>query len=148
MQITRLVLYDDVTGRRYVKTRDGTVGFVKRRGPTGRFPRKRLERHKAAEVNRQLLRIAVVQKVETPRKKPASFNKLYNAEGNHYMPLNVLLSRDDPEGIVIFGKERKKPIGTISLEWFDHLIERLVEFRNEYIVWKEKEKKAGLHEES
>lgn len=144
MEITRVILVDDIAGRRYEKTEDGTFCFVKRR--SGKFyRRKRLERHKEADLNRLLLERAIIEKVETPTKPPASFNKLYNAARTYWTPLNLVVSKQDPEGIVIF--HRRQPLGTISLKWLDRFIARLIRFRCEYALWKEAEKKEKLDEE-
>ena len=144
---TRLTLVDYTTGKRYEKTEEGVWCYVRRpveRGGKARFQRKRLERHKAAELNRQLLQWAVIQKVNLHQGTPASFNKLWNARRTYYTLLNFTLSKQDPEGIVIFN--RKNPIGTISLEWLDHFIARLVRFRNEYVLWTKRE--GNTEEES
>jgi hypothetical protein len=77
-----------------------------------------------------------MEKVDAPQRKPASFNRLWDARRDFYTPFNIVCSKNDPEGITIFGKVKNVPIGTISLESLDHLIERLVEFRSEYSLWK------------
>jgi len=84
--------------------------------------------------------------VETPKSKPTSFNEFWNAARTKFMPLNLVPSRDDPEGIAIFWR-KGDPIGTISLKSLDHLIERLAKYRKEWVLWKDKEHKERLDEE-
>lgn len=120
----------------YVKTREGAWGFVKwTRGK--RHPRRRLERHRAAELNRELLRRALAEKVEMPKKRPASFNKLYNTERTYFAPFNIIVSKRNPEDLVIFW--RKQAIATISPRSLERLIANLIRLKCEHALWLEEQ---------
>jgi len=88
-----------------------------------------VERHKAAELNRQLLQRAIVQKVKHPRRNlhPSTNSGMLGRRST--TPLNFTLSKVDPDGLPSSVNKNGQPIGTISLEELDHLIARLVEFR-------------------
>jgi hypothetical protein len=86
--------------------------------------------------------MAITESVETPKESPRSWNKLFNLKKDKWLYLNLVQSRDDPDGIAIFHKDHN-PIGTISVDWLKHLIGRLILYLNQYIRWKEWEKKQN-----
>jgi hypothetical protein len=97
----------------------------------------RLERHKAAELNRELLRRAITEKAETPDKPPASFNKLWNSARTFWAPLNIVVSKGNPEDLVIFWK--RQPIATISRKSCERLIANMIRLNCEHELWLEKQ---------
>jgi hypothetical protein len=139
----RVCLLDYSTGRCYVKTPEGSWGFVrwaKTANPrTGKKlnPTKRLERHRAAELNRQLLQMAVADKVEMPTKPPASFNKLWDSIHKHWTPINLVEAEKQPEDTQIFW--RKQAVGTVSLKWLQRFTANLIRYCSERRLWEEKQ---------
>jgi hypothetical protein len=146
METIQVLLLDYSVGKCYFKTPEGAWGFVK--WSRGKFhPRRGLERHRAAQLDRVLMQRAVVREweVTTPPQKPVSFNQFWNAAHTKYMPLNLVLSRDDPDGIAIFSKQGD-PIGTLSPQELDRMVEKLAKYSAKYRRWKEAEKQK-LEEE-
>jgi hypothetical protein len=139
----QLWLVDPNKPHPYVKTSEGAWGFIK--WSRGKFhPRKRLERHKAAELNRELLRRAIIQKVETPEKPPASFNKLLSNvrrpddPGKRcYIPINLVQSREHPAETTMFW--RRAVMGTTTTDSLERFALNILRYCAERRLWEAQE---------
>jgi hypothetical protein len=125
---------DPTSGRWYVKTASGVWGRVKWSRGKRLHPRKPVERHKAAQLDRLLLPRAVAREVEMPTEPPRCSNKLWDTRGRYYTPINLVQCREHPEDTTIFFRREKGPAST---DWLEHFAVRILRYCSQRRLWEE-----------